>query len=87
MIVQGIDFSNSGTCAITILIKGEDCYIGNLGDSRAVLYRQQEDKKTGKRHSLAIELSWDHKPTREFERARVKKRGGKIERLINDKKQ
>ena len=27
----------SGSCAIVILIVGEICYIGNVGDSRAVL--------------------------------------------------
>jgi hypothetical protein len=43
-------------------------------------------KKTGKKLSMAIELSWDHKPTRPSERERVKKKGGKIERLINEKK-
>ncbi len=63
------------------------CYAINLGDSRAVLYRVQKEKKSDKKVSMAIELSWDHKPTRPSERERVKKRGGKIERLINDKKQ
>ena len=36
---SGIDYSNSGTCAISIFIKNQIAYIANLGDSRAVLYR------------------------------------------------
>lgn len=27
----------SGSCAIVVLIVGEMCYIGNVGDSRAIL--------------------------------------------------
>ena len=34
---SGIDYSNSGTCAISIFIKGSNCYIANLGDSRALV--------------------------------------------------
>ena len=36
---SGIDYTNSGTCAIGILIKENTCFIVNLGDSRAVMYR------------------------------------------------
>lgn len=45
---SGIDYSNSGTCAISIFIKSSSCYIANLGDSRAVLYRKQYTKKEKK---------------------------------------
>ena len=54
------------------------CYIANLGDSRAVLFRQTAKEK------LAIELSYDHKPTRPDEKERIIRSGGKIERLIHD---
>ena len=36
---SGIDYSNSGTCAIGILVKENTCFVINLGDSRAVMYR------------------------------------------------
>ena len=35
---------------------------------------------------LAIELSWDHKPTRRDEKERILSKGGKIEKLIIDGK-
>jgi integrin-linked kinase-associated serine/threonine phosphatase 2C len=53
-------------------------YICNLGDSRAVLYRVTNKEK------LAIELSYDHKPTRPDEKQRVLRAGGKIEKLVHD---
>jgi hypothetical protein len=52
-----------------------------------VLYRTVEEKKTKIITKLAIELSWDHKPLRPSEKERIKKRGGKIEKLINEKKE
>ncbi|CAD8071410.1 unnamed protein product [Paramecium primaurelia] len=75
---SGIDYSNSGTCAISIFVVKNMCYIANLGDSRAVLFRQTAKEK------LAIELSYDHKPTRPDEKERIIRCGGKIERLIHD---
>lgn len=75
---SGIDYSNSGTCAISVYIQKNTAYIANLGDSRAVLYRETAKEK------LAIELSYDHKPTRNDERERIEKMGGKIYRLTHD---
>lgn len=31
---SGIDYSNSGTCAIALFVQKNMCYISNLGDSR-----------------------------------------------------
>lgn len=42
---SGIDYSSSGTCAISIFIQGNKCYISNLGDSRAVLFRVTTKEK------------------------------------------
>jgi serine/threonine protein phosphatase PrpC len=74
---SGIDYSNSGTCAISVFIFKNICYVANLGDSRAVLYRHAKEK-------LAVELSYDHKPIRPDEKERIQRCGGKIERLIHD---
>jgi len=75
---SGIDYSNSGTCAISVFLIKNKCYINNLGDSRAVLYRVTPKER------LAIELSYDHKPTRPDEKERILKSGGKVEKLVHD---
>ncbi len=49
-------------------------FTANLGDSRAVV-ASSNDKET-----CALEISIDHKPTRDIEQERVKRAGGKIER-------
>ena len=36
------------------------------------------------REKIAIELSYDHKPTRPDEKERVLRSGGKIEKLVHD---
>jgi len=63
-------------------------HIANLGDSRAVLFRNSM-KKDGNTEKLAIELSYDHKPTRKDEQERSnifirmdKLRGGVIKHSI-----
>jgi len=33
----GAIIERSGSCAVTLLIVGDMCYIGNVGDSRAIL--------------------------------------------------
>ena len=75
---SGIDYSNSGTCVVGVLIMGNILYSCNLGDSRAVLYRVTNKER------LAIELSYDQKPTRPDEKERILKMGGKIEKLVHD---
>lgn len=42
------------------------------------MFRQRKTEKN------AIELSWDHKPTRQEEKDRILKCHGKIERLLHD---
>ena len=82
------DFTSSGTTANTLLFLNKNVYVANVGDSRAVMYRHIENKRLDEDdEKMAIELSYDHKPTRPCEKARVKRNGGKVERLINDKKQ
>ena len=45
---SGIDYSNSGTCAISVFVFKNICYIANLGDSRAVLFRYKLYNNLGK---------------------------------------
>jgi len=78
---SGIDYSNSGTCCISVYLVKNKCYISNLGDSRAVLYRVTPKER------LAIELSYDHKPTRPDEKERIIRSGGKVEKLTHDGQQ
>jgi integrin-linked kinase-associated serine/threonine phosphatase 2C len=75
---SGIDYSSSGTCAISVFIQAGKVYVANLGDSRAVMFRETAKEK------LAIELSYDHKPVRPDERERIERMGGKVYKLIHE---
>ncbi|KAL5700711.1 protein-serine/threonine phosphatase [Ranunculus cassubicifolius] len=59
---------SSGTTAITAIILGRRLLVANVGDCRAVLSRKGD----------TIEMSQDHRPMNEPERARVEKSGGHI---------
>ena len=56
-------------------------HTANLGDSRAVVGSCSNDE------TCALEVSIDHKPTREGEKERVLSSGGKIERSMVDDKE
>ena len=60
----------SGSCAIIVLIINKDCYIANLGDSRAI-YSYNNGSKF-------FQLSRDHKPNDPKEKRRIYKAGGSI---------
>jgi len=66
---HGVQGDTSGTTAIVGLLRGEDLFIGNLGDCRAVL------SHNGK----ALELSEDQKPTLTREQERIRREGGTVE--------
>ncbi|MDR3646693.1 MAG: PP2C family protein-serine/threonine phosphatase [Candidatus Babeliales bacterium] len=57
-----------GSTALVAVIKDEKIYVANVGDSRAVLYR----------NSQAIDLSYDHKSSRKDEVERVQKLGAHV---------
>ncbi|XP_071944453.1 integrin-linked kinase-associated serine/threonine phosphatase 2C-like isoform X2 [Antedon mediterranea] len=63
-----------GSTAICILVVDSALYIANLGDSKALLCRYNEDSKVD--HFLP--LSRDHSPTQYEERIRIQKAGGKV---------
>jgi protein phosphatase 1G len=50
------------------LLKGQELYVANAGDSRCIVCRKGQ----------AIEMSLDHKPEDEAEMERIVKAGGKV---------
>lgn len=66
------DFYMSGSCAICVLKIEDKLYSINLGDSRAVLGQLKDGKKR------AIEMSIDHKPSRDDEMKRIIDKGGEV---------
>lgn len=60
--------SSSGCTAVVVILKNNDLYVANAGDSRCVLSRD------GK----ALEMSVDHKPEDPDERQRIEKAGFKV---------
>jgi protein phosphatase 2C family protein 2/3 len=60
----------SGSCAIVVLIVEQNCYVANVGDSRAIM-SAEEGKK------LYV-LSRDHRPNEDTEKSRIVENGGKI---------
>ncbi|KAK0177558.1 hypothetical protein PV328_001599 [Microctonus aethiopoides] len=58
----------SGCAAVVAILKGNDLYVANAGDSRCVLCRDGKP----------LSLSYDHQPDNKTERKRIKKAGGYI---------
>ena len=60
---------DDGSTAVSVLIVNRTIYVANVGDSRAVLCTQG---------GRAIDMSADHKPARDDEKARIEKLGGRV---------
>lgn len=60
---QGSRFDKSGSCAIVVMTVEKECYMANVGDSRAVL-----SSDNGMR---VFDLSQDHRPNEEAEFYRI----------------
>ncbi|CAG2065447.1 unnamed protein product, partial [Timema podura] len=60
--------ADSGCTAVVALLKDQELYVANAGDSRCVVCRKGE----------AIEMSLDHKPEDDVEMERIVKAGGKV---------
>lgn len=60
-----------GATALCALVVGDNCYVANLGDSRAVLYDTNHPGNV-------VPLSRDHKPYLADEEKRITKAGGKV---------
>ncbi|OMO97671.1 phosphatase 2C (PP2C)-like protein [Corchorus olitorius] len=70
---ESLDSYSSGTTAVTVLKKGEDLLISNLGDSRAVLCTRDDRNLL-----VPIQLTNDLKPSIPSEAERIKKCGGRV---------
>lgn len=64
----------SGSCAVFALLVEDTLYVGNVGDSRAIL-----SCEGGKR---VVCLTEDHKPNQEGEKKRIIEKGGKVYQYI-----
>ena len=63
------DLDSLAGCTANVALFYEDMlYVANLGDSRAVLCRDNQ----------ALDMSYDHKPDNPNELARIKKAGGYV---------
>ena len=72
-----VEFSGSTICNIFLL--GNILYCANVGDSRCVIGRYDNDKKM-----KALQISRDHKPDDPEENARILKNGGRVECFKSD---
>ncbi|XP_061492475.1 integrin-linked kinase-associated serine/threonine phosphatase 2C isoform X2 [Rhineura floridana] len=63
-----------GSTATCVLVIDNTLYIANLGDSRAILCRYNEESQ---KHT-ALNLSKEHNPTQYDERMRIQKAGGNV---------
>ncbi|KAB2629994.1 protein phosphatase 2C 33 [Pyrus ussuriensis x Pyrus communis] len=68
-----IDCFCSGTTAVTLIKQGRDLFIGNVGDSRAVLCTRDRDDTLS-----AIQLTVDLKPSLPAEAERIRKCRGRV---------
>ncbi|XP_014245105.1 probable protein phosphatase 2C T23F11.1 [Cimex lectularius] len=66
---EGLVRDMSGTTAVTIFIRDNVLYCGNVGDSRAIAYESNR----------VVPLSFDHKPTVPTEFRRIVSAGGFVE--------
>lgn len=64
------EMDNSGSCALVTIMTESKIYIGNIGDSRAIMSLNNGTK--------VKQLSIDHKPNNVKEFERVTKNGGKV---------
>jgi serine/threonine protein phosphatase PrpC len=74
---QDIDISFSGTTAVSVLVRGNQCICSNCGDSRAII------GSFTRNGWVSVALSKDHKPENAEEKERIKKSNGRVEPFKN----
>mmetsp|Transcript_32406 Transcript_32406/g.94876 ORF Transcript_32406/g.94876 Transcript_32406/m.94876 type:complete len:428 (+) Transcript_32406:75-1358(+) len=75
--LYGDEAFQSGTTAVAAYQHRDRLLVANVGDSRAVLGRCD----TARQNIAAVDLSFDHKPSRPDERERVTKAGGIVDQM------
>jgi serine/threonine protein phosphatase PrpC len=81
------DTNFSGSTFISVLMRHKKLWCANIGDSRALLGRQMNDKSSLKgqsNHWMSIALSRDHKPNEVDESNRIYSNGGRVEAYQDD---
>ena len=68
-----IDLMFSGSTLVTILIRGNKLWCGNIGDSRAIIGNKDKNERW-----YPVEISYDQKPSRPDEAARIRNAGGVV---------
>ncbi|GMS84263.1 hypothetical protein PENTCL1PPCAC_6438 [Pristionchus entomophagus] len=61
-----------GTTCTTLYLLNDVFYVANIGDSKAIVFRQKTDK------NVIVELTEDHNPQKYEERERIEKAGGVV---------
>jgi serine/threonine protein phosphatase PrpC len=72
-----VDCAISGITLSAAFLRGDELYVGNAGDCRAVIGRLKGKKGSGTYE--AIDLTVDHRPDRPDEKSRIEKCGGRVE--------
>lgn len=72
-----MDCAISGITLSAAFLRGDELYVGNAGDCRAVIGRLKGKKGSGVYE--AIDLTVDHRPDRPDEKSRIEKCGGRVE--------
>ena len=76
------DYELSGSCSISVLIIENKMYAINVGDSRCVLGQKKGGDGKKEAEKIGIEMSIDHKPTRDDEQKRIIEKGGEVSEKI-----
>lgn len=72
-ILNASDKFKGGSCASILIIHNYDYFIANIGDSRIIRVKLNDQKNI-----IIEQLTTDHKPENPTERKRIEKEGGKV---------